>query len=199
MAKDRVKLTHPSLPPEVDRYLVPTEQVVFMVHRHWASQSATSSKIGAILVVLLGLQIALGGALPWVLVLVVLAGALGWGGYTWLDHHREVFIATDRRLMVVHGIWTRKVDMMPLGKLTDMKYTRTPVGKALGYGTFVIESAGQDQALSKITYVPKPDTLYRTINGVLFGPSSRRIGDRPPPMGSALPLQEPNDMWWKKR
>ena len=38
----------------------------------------------------------------------------------------------------------------------------------LGYGTFRFESAGQQQALSEITYLPRADVLYRQVSGLLF-------------------------------
>jgi hypothetical protein len=38
----------------------------------------------------------------------------------------------------------------------------------LGYGTFRFESAGQQQALSEITYLPRADLLYRQVSGLLF-------------------------------
>ena len=199
MAKDKVRLAHPTIPKEVDRYLVPTEQVIFMVNLHPVSQTVIAAKVAGSLLAVLLLQILTQWRLPRFLALPVTLGLIGWGVYSYIDYRYELFLATDRRLMLVHGVLTRKVDMMPMGKVTDMRYDRTPAGKLLGYGTFVLESAGQDQALSTIKFVPRPDTMYRSINTVLFSPASRRIGDRPPPMGSALPLQEANDMWWKKR
>jgi hypothetical protein len=38
----------------------------------------------------------------------------------------------------------------------------------LGYGEFVLESAGQDQALSTVTYIPYPETLYLEVCQMLF-------------------------------
>ena len=34
--------------------------------------------------------------------------------------------------------------MMPLAKVTDMSFQRSPIGRILGYGEFILESAGQD-------------------------------------------------------
>ena len=38
----------------------------------------------------------------------------------------------------------------------------------LGYGTFRFESAGQQQALSEITFLPGADDLYRRVSALLF-------------------------------
>ena len=62
--------------------------------------------------------------------------------------------------------------MMPLVKVTDMSYARPPAGRVLGYGEIVIESAGQDQALRRITHLPHPDALYLEICELLFGPKA---------------------------
>jgi uncharacterized membrane protein YdbT with pleckstrin-like domain len=80
------------------------------------------------------------------------------------------FILSDKRLMMVTGIIARRVAMMPLSKLTDLSYQRSTLGVLLGYGTFVVESAGQDQPLSRIDYLPNPDTLFREVSSLLFGP-----------------------------
>src|SRR3954464_854845 len=114
------------------------------------------------------------------------------------DWYREWFVGTDRRLMLAMGILTRKVAMIPLGKVTDMRYDRPPIGQILGYGSFVLESAGQDQAFREVTHVPNPDVLYRRISEELFTPEARRASDRPAPTAKALPVQEPNDPWWRR-
>ena len=43
----------------------------------------------------------------------------------------------------------------------------------LGYGTFVMESAGQDQALHHVKWVPDPDHTYRAICAEIFGVDDR--------------------------
>jgi len=58
--------------------------------------------------------------------------------------------------------------MMPLTKVTDMSFNRPPMGRLLGYGTFIVESAGQDQALRTINHLPYPEQLYLEVCGLLF-------------------------------
>ncbi len=76
---------------------------------------------------------------------------------------------TDKRLLLRSGLWTRRIDMMPVSKVTDMSYERPFTGRVFGYGTFILESAGQDQALSRISYLPDSDRLYRETLTVIFG------------------------------
>ena len=74
--------------------------------------------------------------------------------------------------MVVNGIVTRKVAMMPLVRVTDMKYEQTPTGRALNYGTFVLESAGQEQALREIKNLPNPNELYLRVVEEMYEPAA---------------------------
>jgi hypothetical protein len=73
--------------------------------------------------------------------------------------------------MVVGGIVTRKVGMMPLARVTDMAYNQSPLGRILNYGTFVLESAGQDQALREIKPLPRPGELYLQFVQEMYEPS----------------------------
>jgi membrane protein YdbS with pleckstrin-like domain len=101
----------------------------------------------------------------WVGFLAV-ASRLAFKVFEWSD---EFFAVTKVRVMLVHGLVTRRVDMMPLSKVTDLTVDRSIMGRMLGYGTIVLESAGQEQALSKVEYVPEPETIYLDISAVAFG------------------------------
>ncbi len=82
---------------------------------------------------------------------------------------------------------------MPLRKVTDMTYQRPLVGRLFaghGWGTFVFESAGQDQAFHTVRFLPEPDRLYRQLTEEIFGEHGiygRRgrptAGARPAPAG----------------
>ena len=191
--------SHPGIPAELDRYLTTAEKIVFRTRLHWIRIAGPWLQFFLALL-LLGV---LDNKLPpdtrvrdvlVVLLLLVLARAL-WRTFEW---YREWFVGTDRRLMLTLGIITRKVAMIPLSKVTDMRYDRPPVGQILGYGSFILESAGQDQAFREVEYVPHPDLLYRRISEELFTPSATRGLDRPAPGPRALPMQEPTAPWWKR-
>ncbi len=74
--------------------------------------------------------------------------------------------------MVVSGIITRRVAMMPLLRVTDMKYEQSPLGRVLNYGTFVLESAGQEQALREIKHLPNPNELYLRVVEEMYEPQA---------------------------
>lgn len=70
---------------------------------------------------------------------------------------------TDRRVMEVDGFLGIQVDSMPLTKVTDIMLRRTALGEVLGYGTFRVESAGQDQALSELKYLLYPEDFHDMV------------------------------------
>jgi hypothetical protein len=103
---------------------------------------------------------------------------LGWMGFQIAQWRHDRFIATNKRLLLYYGLVTQKIAMMPFIKVTDMSYRRTIPGRIFGYGAFVLESAGQDQALRKVEWVPHPDTTYRIICAEIFGlPNQQRVAD----------------------
>src|SRR3954451_9650539 len=195
----RLPRSHPGIPAELDRYLTPAEKIVFRTRLHWIKLFMPWLWFFLALLVLAVLDPRLprDTRLRDILVLglvLVLARAL-WKTYEW---YREWFVGTDRRLMLTLGILTRKVAMIPLGKVTDMRYDRSTLGQILGYGSFVLESAGQEQAFREVKFVPNPDVLYRRISEELFSPDARRASDRPQPVAKAIPVNEPGDPWWKR-
>jgi membrane protein YdbS with pleckstrin-like domain len=97
---------------------------------------------------------------------------MGWVGWKVADWYFDRFILTNKRVMVVNGIITRKVAMMPLLRVTDMKYEQSPLGRLLNYGTFVLESAGQDQALREVKHLPNPNELYLRVVEEMYEPQA---------------------------
>ncbi len=85
--------------------------------------------------------------------------------YAWLE---DYFVVTSQRLLLAKGVFKKTVDMMPLAKVTDMRFERSPTGRLLGFGTFIVESAGQDQALRTIDHLPYPEQLYIEVCGLIF-------------------------------
>ena len=67
------------------------------------------------------------------------------------------------------GVIVRTVTLLPLRRITDLTWQETLLGQVLGYGTFRFESAGQDQALRHLTFMPDAQTRYREVSELLFG------------------------------
>ncbi|GGK78301.1 PH domain-containing protein [Ornithinimicrobium pekingense] len=156
----------------LDRYLLDDETPVVATRQHWARLAEPFATTLVALLAVGALTASLDarteplGTVLWVLWFVVAARAV----WRLLEWHNEWFVATDRRILLVYGLLTQKVAMMPLRKVTDMNYGRSVLGRLLGYGQFVLESAGQDQAMRTISWVPEPDEKYRRICATIFGP-----------------------------
>jgi membrane protein YdbS with pleckstrin-like domain len=110
--------------------------------------------------------------LVWIAVMI-------WVAWKIADWFFDRFILTNKRVMVVNGIITRRVAMMPLLRVTDMKYEQSPLGRMLNYGTFVLESAGQEQALREIKHLPNPNELYLRVVEEMYEPQAveARLGN----------------------
>ncbi|WP_425956524.1 PH domain-containing protein [Xylanimonas sp. McL0601] len=176
---------------DLRRYILPTEQVVVATRLHWAALlEPVATTVGVFLlvaVVVKAVPLSVEPLAEWLW--IVWFAALGRLGFRWLEWRHQWFVSTDKRLLLLYGLVIHKVAMMPLTKVTDMGYTRTPGGQLLGYGRFVMESAGQDQALRQIDYVPQPDQTYRTLCAEIFrAPGARADKPEPGPVpGGATP------------
>ncbi|HZD15164.1 MAG TPA: hypothetical protein VE196_08580 [Pseudonocardiaceae bacterium] len=50
-----------------------------------------------------------------------------------------------------------------------MTFRRSFLARVIGYGTIVIESAGQIQGLDQIDYLPRPEEAYEALTELIFG------------------------------
>jgi membrane protein YdbS with pleckstrin-like domain len=159
-----------TVPAKINRYLLPHERQVITVHQHPAVL------IRPIFELLVGLAIAgwLTNAIAhgngiallviwllWVVLLLRLVVKV----WEWNENY---FVVTSQRMLLSQGLVTRKVNMMPLSKVTDMSFQRSTLGRILGYGEFILESAGQDQALRIVDHLPYPEQLYLEVCGLIF-------------------------------
>ncbi len=174
-------LRHDEVPAGLEPILLPGERLVTAVRSHWVSVAEPVATACLALVAAIWVDSNVTrdsqavGTIVWWLFIVLLVRML----WQLLDWHHNWFVATDKRLLMRYGVITHRVAMMPLIKVTDMSYVRSIPGQLLGYGRFVLESAGQDQALREIKWVPEPDETYRAICAEIFHiPAARRPGRR---------------------
>src|ERR1700677_5289980 len=124
-----------TVPTSVNKYLLPHERQVITGRQHPAVL------IKPILWVLLGLAAAgflsnfsevnsnsIAIVVIWGL-WAVLVGYLGIKIFEWSVNY---FVVTSQRMLLASGIVTRKVNMMPLGKVTDMSFQRFTMGRQIG-------------------------------------------------------------------
>jgi len=93
-----------------------------------------------------------------------------------LAWHLHRICVTDKRLLVVSGIFNIQYKTMPLSKLTDQTAGFPAISNILAwlriirtqYATFIVESAGQDQALREVLYVPEGHKVNRLIMSMVL-------------------------------
>jgi uncharacterized membrane protein YdbT with pleckstrin-like domain len=157
-------------PREIDEYLLPTERRVIRVRQHWAvmlNEVTTTALflLGMVLIERLLPESAVIDNLTFYMGLVAVLRFTVLTMLWWIER----IVITDKRVMLARGIITHNVGMMPLGKVTDLTFRRTLSGRMFGYGTLVVESAGQIQALNRIDYVPRPEEVYEALSELVFG------------------------------
>src|SRR6476469_7611299 len=146
-------------PRDPDEYLLDTERRVIRVRMHWACLAWDIFETVALLAVAVMVSYLLPPAMwlvqniLWYAALFVLLRFT----YVVINWWVERSVVTDKRMM------------MPIGKVTDLTYERPVLGRILGYGTMIVESAGQIQALNRLEYLPKPEQVYDAISELTFG------------------------------
>jgi membrane protein YdbS with pleckstrin-like domain len=197
-----------SEPANVAKYLLPNEELVGMVRRHPAVLLAPSAQAvaGLLAAFILSATVLRGhAALTWIVwgLWGLLMLRLIWQVLNWAV---DYFVITSKRILLTSGVFTRSVAMMPLSKVTDMSFHRSFAGRLMGFGEFVVESAGQDQALRTIDHIPYPESLYRKVCARIFNvpdedeqavqvlaPEGELITDLIPPGVDALLVDSPNE------
>lgn len=161
------------------RYLLPSETCVAIVRRHWAVLIPQGSAVAATWIVwAVVLDASVSPFVQTIAAFFYLFSA-SWFGWLLAEWHSEQFVVTDKRVLLITGLLYRRLAVMPLAKVTDLTYQRSPLGRMLGYGTFIMESAGQDQALSRVDYLRSSDRLYQRLSQQMFGPGGRDAEDGP--------------------
>ncbi|MEP6817198.1 MAG: PH domain-containing protein [Marmoricola sp.] len=84
---------------------------------------------------------------------------LVWAGWKALREHMDRLVLTNMRVFRVRGVFNESAATMPLSRVLDITVKKPVLGRILGYGHFVFESAAQEQGLREIRFVPHPDRL----------------------------------------
>ncbi len=158
-------------PRDPDDYLLSSERRVIRVRRHWTSLIWDVLEAAALLAGFMMISSLLPGDAG------VIQNVLWYGGlvvllrlsYFIIEWWVERVVVTDKRFMLTSGVFDIKVAMMPVTKVTDLTYERTVGGRMFGYGTLIVESAGQIQALNRLEFLPDPERVYDAISELTFG------------------------------
>ena len=84
-----------------------------------------------------------------------------------LSIHMDVFVITNIRVFRVRGVFSVATATMPISRILDITVYRPFVGRILGYGHLVFESAAQEQGLRDIRFIGDPVQRDLTIQRVI--------------------------------
>ncbi|WCC80817.1 PH domain-containing protein [Cutibacterium equinum] len=152
--------------PDVDRHLLVNEgeYVIDEVAKHWIVLVApTIAMVLASLLFISTLFAQRWWGIPFVMGIMLAI----WGVLRFHLDHMDRFVITNMRVFRVHGIFDQHLATMPMTRILDISVEQPFLGRVLGYGHFVFESAAQDQGLREITYVGHPEDRDLTIQRVI--------------------------------
>jgi len=153
--------------PKVRRHLISDEGEVVIdeVRHHWVVFTVPMLEVLLAAALLLTMATTPIGGQPVLLaiVLVLLAHAF----WQFLTQHRDRFVVTNMRVMRIRGVFSQTVATTPIARVLDITLQKPIIGRMLGYGHFVFESAAQDQGFREIKWVSRPDDRDLTIQRVI--------------------------------
>jgi uncharacterized membrane protein YdbT with pleckstrin-like domain len=175
--------------PRIERHLIADqgEVVIDEVRKHWAAVLLPRIELFFGIVILV-LCLAVPSQAWWVPVVV---GGLLVAHASWriLERKMDRFVITNMRVFRVHGILSQSIATMPLTRILDISVHKPIIGRMLGYGHFVFESAAQEQGLREIRYVGNPDQRGITIQRVIQQSGLRGFNAQQPFARQGVPAE----------
>ncbi len=153
--------------PDIRRHLLRDEGEVIVdeVRKHWVAYLRPAVECVVAVALLVAMPV-VDIDLAWFPFVVALA-LLAHGGWLALQARVDRFVITNMRVFRVHGVLSRQLATMPLTRILDITVATPLIGRILGYGHFVFESAAQEQGLRDIRFVGRPDDRDLSIQRVV--------------------------------
>jgi hypothetical protein len=125
MARQRPELDERFRHSKLQKYLLADENVLVAQRQHWAVLwMPMLIGVGALVVVLTLNLFLPAGTLTDLLWWGLLAVAV-WDALRWIEWRRNWMVATDKRVMINHGLINQGVAMFSLSRVPDLTYTRS--------------------------------------------------------------------------
>jgi membrane protein YdbS with pleckstrin-like domain len=157
------------LPLAITRHLLPWEATVLATRRHPVTIAGPliaglAGALVALLLTAIAIHNGVGQEVVWALWLIL----AGWAVWKYANWRATYFVVTEKRLVLYSGVLTKTVGMMPMSKVTDHRVMKTPLDRLFNCATFLMETAGPDQALRQVTWLPYADQLELELLALLF-------------------------------
>jgi uncharacterized membrane protein YdbT with pleckstrin-like domain len=153
--------------PKVRRHLIADEGEVVIdeVRQHWVVYTVPMLEVALAAALLVAMVTTDIGAQPVLLAIVLVLLSIAF--WAFLTHHRDRFVVTNMRVMRIRGVFSQSIATTPIARVLDITLKKPSIGRILGYGHFVFESAAQDQGFREIRWVSRPDDRDLTIQRVI--------------------------------
>ena len=163
------------VPRDIRKFLIPAEKRVLYFRKHPAVLARQAAILLGTWAFLLGLDAygyyeQRGGVsvLEAQIIRVLLVAATAWYAWHAVNYRHSWLVITPVRILTIKGIVGRKVDPLPMKRITDMQLEQGMWGRWLGFGTLRTESLHTEHALHEIHYVPSPAAVYSAIWDILL-------------------------------
>lgn len=147
------------------------EQEAYIWHPHWffLVKALLVPMTGLILSLMVLFSVAMFGLAPqailWIGLLIVILVFGGWGAWEFEDHRNERYIVTPLEVMDVHKkpLGPQTTSSAGLDSLQNVTYKTTLIGRLIGYGDVILETAGAGDALT-FRDIPQPREVVSIID-----------------------------------
>jgi hypothetical protein len=116
---------------------------------------------------------------------------LFWLGLKRLGDHYTIYVLTNARVLKITGLLSRRVQSIPLGKVTDLSFKQSLMGRFFSYATVRIESANEESGLRDLSGVKDPiefnKKLVSTVVTTQGAIPDEPVAEPPPPPGAGWP------------
>ena len=93
--------------------------------------------------------------------------------WSYLGWRSDLVVVTDRRILRSQGVLTRSIGSVPLRAISDLTCRRPLLGRVLGYGDLVVETAGRSEGVQRIDRLGRPDQIYRELTSLMSAGARR--------------------------
>lgn len=138
-----------------ERNLAPGEVILYRAHYHWILYKTAALLL--VLAVLLGLSAFYASSVVrnpetgvWIAILAVVFLVLAAFAFLlrWIRARADEFILTSHRVIRKVGLIAREIQQAPVSKIQDITVEQGYVGRLLGYGSVVLETASETGRLA---------------------------------------------------
>lgn len=142
------------------RQLGASEKILYTERHHWIFPIAHMLRWILFAAVVVGLIILFSYLFPdadfvrwFYFVLIIPVIRIGWGFLAW---RMNVYVLTNRRVVEITGVLSKKVSDSSLEKLTDVVLTQSLLGRMLAYGDIEILTGAAAAGINRLKQIKAP-------------------------------------------